>query len=208
MSLEKSNKESKASHKSQLSRLGWFLTPMILVILVDQVSKWVIRHDPSLHSLDIIPGWFRFTYILNPGMALGIEWLPTPVVGTISTLATLGILIYVGLNVSRAPKPFLIAMGFVTGGALGNIIDRMFLGLVEGYGGFMHGHVVDFLHFSLKIRDFSVFPYIFNVADVAISVTVVTMLLFRNRILPPENEAIQENEAAPNSIQGDGLDHS
>lgn len=169
-------------------RLGWFLVPMIFVIGVDQLTKWVIRHDPSLHSLDIIPGWFRFTYTLNPGMALGIEWLPTPVVGALSTLATLGILLYVGWRVSRAPKAFLIAMGFVTGGAIGNIIDRMFLGLVEGYGGFMQGHVVDFLHFSLRIQEFSVFPYIFNVADIAISVTVITMLLFRNRILPPEPE--------------------
>lgn len=170
-------------------RIGWFLLPMIIVIGVDQLSKWVIRHDPTLHSLEIIPGWFRFTYTLNPGMALGIEWLPTPVVGTLSTLATLGILLYVGWNVSKAPKAFLIAMGFVTGGAIGNIIDRMFLGLVEGYGGFMHGHVVDFLHFSLRIQNFSVFPYIFNVADIAISVTVITMLLFRDRILPPDVES-------------------
>ncbi len=186
---------SKSASAGRL-RLGWFLVPMIFVIGVDQLTKWVIRHDPSLHSLDIIPGWFRFTYTLNPGMALGIEWLPTPVVGALSTLATLGILLYVGWHVSRAPKVFLIAMGFVTGGAIGNIIDRMFLGLVEGYGGFMQGHVVDFLHFSLRIQEFSVFPYIFNVADIAISVTVITMLLFRNRILPPEPEPESEAEAS------------
>ncbi|MDR9387493.1 MAG: signal peptidase II [Balneolaceae bacterium] len=170
-------------------RLGWFLAPIFVVIAIDQLTKWWVRHDPSLHALEIIPGWFRFTYTLNPGMALGIEWLPTPVVGTLSTAATIGILYYVGRNVSKAPKAFLIAMGFVTGGAIGNIIDRMFLGLVEGYGGFMEGHVVDFLHFSLRIQDFSVFPYIFNVADIAISVSVITMLIFRNRILPPEPES-------------------
>jgi signal peptidase II len=186
MSEDVSTSSVSSQNKVGRLRLGWFLAPMIVVIAVDQLTKWLIRHDPSLHSLEIVPGWFRFTYTLNPGMALGIEWLPTPVVGTLSTLATLGILLYVGWNVSKAPKSFLIAMGFVTGGAIGNIIDRMFLGLVEGYGGFMEGHVVDFLHFSLRIQEFSVFPYIFNVADVAISVSVITMLIFRNHILPPE----------------------
>ena len=186
MSEDVSTSSVSSQNKVGRLRLGWFLAPMIVVIAVDQLTKWLIRHDPSLHSLEIVPGWFRFTYTLNPGMALGIEWLPTPVVGTLSTLATLGILLYVGWNVSKAPKAFLIAMGFVTGGAIGNIIDRMFLGLIEGYGGFMEGHVVDFLHFSLRIQEFSVFPYIFNVADVAISVTVITMLIFRNHILPPD----------------------
>jgi signal peptidase II len=137
---------------------------------------------------------------------LGIEWLPTPVVGTLSTLATLGILLYVGWNVSKAPKSFLIAMGFVTGGAIGNIIDRMFLGLVEGYGGFMEGHVVDFLHFSLRIQEFSVFPYIFNVADVAISVSVITMLIFRNHILPPE--PVSEASVSDSSMNESSIDES
>ncbi|MFN1834858.1 signal peptidase II [Balneola sp. MJW-20] len=156
--------------------------PAVLVLSLDQWSKWLIRTTPDLQNTTIIDGWLRFYYTQNPGMALGIEWLSTPVISTIAILATLGILIYILRGIEKANTAYLLCMGLIIGGALGNILDRIFMGYVEGYGGVLEGHVVDFIYFSLKIGDWTVFPYIFNVADIGISAAIIAMILFNKKV--------------------------
>src|SRR5699024_10409598 len=92
-------------------------------------------------------------------------------------------------NRSEATTGYLICMGLVLGGAIGNIIDRLLMGYIGGYGDILEGHVIDFIHFTLDINGWAVFPYIFNVADVAISVAIISMLLFHKKIMPFEKEA-------------------
>ncbi|MDX1639311.1 MAG: signal peptidase II, partial [Balneolaceae bacterium] len=55
-------------------------------------------------------------------------------------------------------------------------------------GGILEGHVIDFIHFTLRIDGYPVFPYIFNVADISISVAIISLLIFHQRILPVEDE--------------------
>lgn len=122
-------------------------------------------------------------------MALGMDWLSTPVISSIAIVATIGILTYVLLNLSQATYAYLVCMGLILGGALGNIMDRIFMGIIGGYGGVLDGHVVDFIHFNLEIGETPVFPYIFNVADIAISTSIIILLLFHKKIMPVEDEA-------------------
>ncbi|MEX0594327.1 MAG: signal peptidase II, partial [Balneolaceae bacterium] len=62
------------------------------------------------------------------------------------------------------------------------------------------GHVIDFIHFNLELWDRPVFPYIFNVADIAITTSIIVMLLFHNRIMPtPEPDTEPETTPASNS---------
>jgi signal peptidase II len=105
-------------------------------------------------------------------------------------------------------RGFVICASLIYAGALGNLLDSMFYGLIfeessyshvakifphSGYAGFLHGRVVDMLHFPL-IRssfptwfpfvggeDFEFFSPIFNIADASISVGVITLLLFQKR---------------------------
>lgn len=126
-------------------------------------------------------------------MAMGIDLLSTPVISSISILATIGILIYLLYSMEKAGIGYLIFMGLIIGGALGNISDRIFMGIIEGYGGVLHGHVVDFIHFNLEIKGTPVFPYIFNVADIAISVSIVTLLIFSKKLFP--HEEVHEEES-------------
>ncbi len=81
-------------------------------------------------------------------------------------------------------------MGLILGGAFGNIADRLFMGIIMDYGGVLEGHVVDFIYFSLKIGDWTVFPYIFNVADIAISTAIILLVLFNKQFFarPDDNE--------------------
>jgi signal peptidase II len=125
-------------------------------------------------------------------MAMGMSWLSTPAISIIAILATIGIFIYLFKTMDQANIPYLLCMGFILGGALGNITDRLVMGIIEGYGGVLDGHVVDFLHFTLVIGDRPVFPYIFNFADVAISTSIIVLLLFGKWILP--DEAVDKKE--------------
>lgn len=126
-------------------------------------------------------------------MALGMDWLSTPVISTVAIIATIAIIGYILFNLSSANMGYLICMGLIVGGALGNIIDRIFMGIVGGYGGVLDGHVVDFIHFTLRINDWPVFPYIFNVADVAISTSIIILLLFHKKLMPVNEENGDKN---------------
>jgi signal peptidase II len=143
--------------------------------------------------MEIIPGWLAFHYTQNPGMALGMDWFSTPVISVIAIIATIGIFAYILNTMHRANKGYLFCMGLVLGGAFGNIIDRLVMAKVESYGGILDGHVIDFIHFNLTISGYPVFPYIFNVADIAISTAIISLLIFNRRILPEEEPAKEED---------------
>lgn len=171
-------------------KLTTLFTPIVVVLILDQVSKYMVRTTPDLQQMNVIEGWLAFNFTKNPGMALGMDWLSTPVISSIAIVATLGILFYVLFNLGQATYAYLVCMGLILGGALGNIMDRIFMGIIGGYGGVLDGHVVDFIHFNLEIGETPVFPYIFNVADVAISTSIIILLLFHKKIMPVENEVV------------------
>ena len=174
-------------------------------MIIDQITKWKIRTDYSLHDLTLIDGWLEFNYVQNPGMAMGIDFFSTPVISAVAIAATIGIFIYILFNLDKANIGYLICMGLILGGSLGNISDRLFMGMIQGYGSMLEGHVVDFIHFTLRINDWPVFPYIFNVADIAISCSIITLLIFNKKLIPDDSkekgdkqEASSKHDAAEN----------
>lgn len=187
-------------------KLAALFVPAVVVLVLDQVTKWLIRTTPELQNKVLIEGWLQFYFTKNPGMALGIDILSTPVISVIAILAVTGILIYTFMHIGAATKGYLICMGLIVGGAFGNITDRIFMALIMDYGGVLEGHVVDFIYFSLQIGDWTVFPYIFNVADIAISCSIILLLIFNKRFFISElsmeqadNKLSKEVEADPNS---------
>lgn len=164
-------------------------TPIVVVLILDQISKYWVRTTPEFHRFELIEGWLQLNFTKNPGMALGMDWLSTPVISSIAIVATVGILTYVLFNLKQSTFSYLVCMGLILGGALGNITDRIFMGIIGGYGGILDGHVVDFIHFDLMIGETPVFPYIFNVADVAISTSIIILILFHKKIMPVEENA-------------------
>jgi signal peptidase II len=184
------------------------LVPVAVVVILDQVTKYLVRTNPGLHRVEVIEGWLALNFTKNPGMAMGMDWLSTPTISVIAILATIGIFSYILLTLEKANFAYLTCMGLILGGAIGNITDRIFMGIVGGYGGVLDGHVVDFIHFTLTIGDWPVFPYIFNVADIAISTSIITLLIFHKRIMPvTEEEKSDEDEPdseSDTSIQEEG----
>lgn len=175
-------------------KLTALFVPAVIVVIIDQITKFKVRTDPSLHYYEIIEGWLAFNFTKNPGMALGMDWLSTPVISTVAIIATIAILGYILFNLSSANFGYLVCMGLIVGGALGNIIDRIFMGIIGGYGGVLDGHVVDFIHFTLHINDWPVFPYIFNVADMAISTSIIVLLLFHKKLMPETDNNDESGE--------------
>jgi lipoprotein signal peptidase len=149
-----------------------------VVFILEQISKWIVLGPLDLRNtfqIRILP-IFNLTYTENHGISLGMfqassdamRWALVAVTAAIAA----GVAVWITREDKRGDQ---IALGMVLGGALGNILDRV-----------RHGYVVDFadLHFG----DFRPF-FIFNVADAAISIGVVILLLraFLVKERPKEN---------------------
>ena len=130
-----------------------FLHPTLftvgLTVLIDQLSKYFVRKLICLHKpVPIIEDVFYLTYVRNPGAAFGLLPYQTELlIG--SSVLTIAVLTLLALRISGASTQ--IAFGLVIGGAIGNLVDRIF-----------SGYVTDFL-------DIDFWP-VFNIADAAIAV--------------------------------------
>jgi signal peptidase II len=138
---------------------GWAPTAVVVVV-VDQLTKaWAVD---ELTDRDIDLFWtLRLNLSYNTGMAFsaGESW--GPVIGVIAMLVVVALLLSIRRQSSRLTD---LAVGLIIGGAIGNIIDRLFR-----QDGWLHGGVVDFI-------DFQWFP-IFNVADMAITIGGALLVL-------------------------------
>ena len=147
------------------------------VILIDQITKWIVKTTMDLHqSIKVIGDFFTISYILNSGIAFGLfddsaSPIKRPLLIIISIIA-LAIIVYIFFSLPKSVKMSGLAMGLILGGALGNMIDRIARGLV-----------VDFLDFdfpnitfrSLKIN-LTRFPT-FNIADSSVFVGIIIFLV-------------------------------
>ncbi|MDF1543050.1 MAG: signal peptidase II [Anaerosomatales bacterium] len=158
-----------------------FLGTLAAVVLVDQWVKTVVRGAlRPAESIPVIDGFFHITHVRNTGAAFGLM----PGQRSLFILTSLLVLVAIALYWWRArPRSFVLALslGLVSGGAIGNLIDRV-----------VAGRVTDFF-------DFRVFP-VFNVADMGIVVGAVG--LFAWALFAPI-EPHQQVEAEPEGGEGD-----
>jgi len=163
------------------------------IVVVDQLTKMLVKglHIPALGiaweglpygiSRPVLGDFFRLTYIENPGMVFGIDIGGKPFFSLFHLAASIAIIIYL-YKVRRGPLGFRIALAMILGGAVGNLIDRLFYGLLFDYGPLFYGRVVDF--FDLDFFDVTIFGYhmsrwaVFNVSDACVTVGVILLLFF------------------------------
>lgn len=199
---------------------------MLSILIIDQAIKIYIKTNFYYNEEVLVFGeWFKLLFVENRGMAFGWE---IPLLGPDAAKISLSVfrVIAVGLIAFYLKK--LIEKGVSTGlifsialilaGALGNIIDSAFYGLIfsesmrysqipaefvpfgEGYAGFLTGHVVDMLRFDIFTVDlpfygeFNFFAPIFNFADSAITAGVLYILLFERKSFQSEVFAKEEKK--------------
>ena len=174
------------------------------IVLADQISKFMIKGIdipwlgislkgmPLGNSVPVFGDFLRVTFIENPGMAFGIEVVDGKIFLTLfSILASAGILFY--LYVMRKEKLlFRLSLALILGGAIGNLIDRVFYGVIYGESTLFHGKVVDFIDVDFFNIDFLGFQlsrfWVFNVADASVSIGVIMMLLFHRSFVDQEEK--------------------
>jgi len=141
-----------------------------LVVGIDQLSKhWAVSQLSDGHTVHVL--WtLRFNLSFNGGMAFGRGQGFGPIIGVVATIVVVGLLLSLRQSGSKIS---IVAIGLIVGGAMGNIVDRLFRG-----DAWLHGKVIDFI-------DFQWFP-IFNVADICVNVggglLVLSYLLFQPKV--------------------------
>ena len=163
-------------------------------VVLDQISKYLVVIYMQLHeSMEIIPGILRFTYIQNRGAAFGSMADSRWIFMILSTVAIVGILVYLFWKKPQN-KLFLSAIIMIVGGGIGNMIDRVRL-----------GYVIDFI-------DFCAFPevwmWVFNIADSFVCVGAGLLLLWTvlDFIREAKEEKAKKLLATEQTEQNDGED--
>lgn len=173
---------------------------IILVLLLDQISKIYIKTHFTLYEGVDVFSWFKIYFIENEGMAWGAK-IPGQYGKLILTLFRLVAIVGIGYWLwdsarKNASKVLIVSIALIFAGAFGNIIDSVFYGIIfndsagqvasfmpaeGGYGTLFHGKVVDMFSFSF-------FDPVFNVADSSISIGVALLILFNKRAFPKKKE--------------------
>ena len=220
---------------------------VLLIIIADQALKvWVKTHMPLSYQwefyhvpvspydkgIHIIGNKAQIYFVENEGMAWGKKfggyWGKMALTLFRLVAVIFGIFYIQSIIRKKYHRGFIICAALIFAGALGNLIDSMFYGLLfeastidhiakifppHGYAGFLHGSVVDMLYFPL-IRshfpgwlpfiggdDFEFFSPVFNIADASISIGVIAILVFQKRFFkkqPTKGSSTIETNAQVN----------
>lgn len=133
---------------------------IVVGIVLDLITKIIFAHTlGDMSKLVIIPGLLVFTYVKNTGAAFGMLGNNTLLLTIISVVFIIGFVIYDKFNHSNNPW-YIWGMGMVVSGAIGNFIDRIFLGYVR-----------DFISFSF-------FSFVCNIADILITFGIICLAIY------------------------------
>ncbi|MFT0714200.1 lipoprotein signal peptidase [Flagellimonas lutimaris] len=208
---------------------------VILILLVDQISKIYIKTSFILGESHDVFSWFKILFIENEGAAWGTklsDLLPIsePTGKLVLTIFRIFAVFGIGywlwdIIKKQSPRTLILAVSLIFAGAVGNIIDSVFYGIIfdhssgqvatlftdEAYGSLFHGKVVDMLYFplvdttwpdwvpSLGGQRFRFFEPVFNIADTAISTGVGILIVFNKKAFPKQDAEKKETVADQNS---------
>lgn len=212
----------------KLSRGWLVTIVIAAILIIDQLVKiWVKTHmflGEDIHVTD----WFQIYFIENNGMAFGMEMGSKLFLTLFRIVAVGLLIYYLCRirNRSYIKTGYLVCIAMITAGAAGNIVDSVFYGVIfnnpyppevaqmfppdGGYASLFHGRVVDMLYFPLFSfywpdwvpfaggNFFLFFQPIFNIADSAITVGILVLIIFYSKYLSnmPKDEAASESETS------------
>ena len=207
----------------KLSRGTKITLLVVLLLVIDQVIKILVKTNMTLgQSIHVFGDWFQIYFVENNGMAFGMQFGATVgklLLSVLRVALVVVIFLYIRKLLKRPATPMgvLIGLAAILCGALGNILDSLFYGLIfsgstatqvatmfpadGGYAGFLFGKVVDMFYFPIIDTDLpSWFPFwggrhivffrpIFNFADSCITVGAFYLLIFHWRFFGKKSES-------------------
>jgi len=194
----------------KLSRFNLSLLIISFILITDQALKFWIKTTLALgDEIHVFGNWFIIHFVENNGMAFGFEFAGIYGKIFLSVFRILAVFVIgwflLRLTKKVTPRGFIVCLSLIFAGAIGNIIDSAFYGLLfdhsfgqvasflpagGGYAGFLHGKVVDMFYFPiinghypdwipfLGGNEFIFFRPVFNIADSSITVGIFSILLF------------------------------
>jgi signal peptidase II len=175
------------------------------VVLLDQVSKLLVKgfaipfldvyHAgvPLGASYPLLGDFLRLTFIENPGMAFGIDIGGKLFLTLFSIAASVGIFAYL-YKIREEPLVIRFSLSMILGGAIGNLIDRTFYGVIFGESALFYGKVVDFIDvdfFNIDLWGFHITRWpVFNFADAAVSSGVILLLIFHRKLSEAQDASL------------------
>jgi signal peptidase II len=186
---------------------------ILFILIADQALKiWIKTSFTIGDEIHLLGNWFILHFIENNGMAFGMEFggeTGKVILSLFRIVASVAIGWYIFHLISqKAPAGLILAVSAIFAGAVGNIIDSLFYGMIfteswfepaimfppeGGYSGFLHGRVVDMLYFPVIDgvwpswvpfkggESFLFFRPVFNLADTAVTTGVFTIIIFQRR---------------------------
>jgi signal peptidase II len=182
-----------------------------IIVLCDQLAKLFVKGGsfpmlgvslsgvPYGSSRPLLGNFLRLTYIENPGMAFGIDIGGKLFFSIFSIVASAAIVAYL-YHARREPLGFRVSLAMILGGALGNLIDRVFYGVIFGDAPLFYGKVVDFLDmdfFNIHILGYQLARWpVFNIADASVTLGVLLLLFFHRSAGAGERSGARSRYAA------------
>lgn len=196
-----------------MSKKNIAILTVFLALLIDQVSKIYVKTHFSIgEDLVVFPNWFILHFTENNGMAWGFEFGGKSgklFLTFFRIFAVIGIVYWLFTTIKRkAHTAVVIAISLVLSGAIGNIIDSIFYGVIfdapahgvatlfaeNPYGELFHGRVVDMLYFPLyEGENFTFFNAIFNGADSFITIGVILLFIFNKQAFPNDEKKAKQH---------------
>lgn len=211
--------------KKDFAHSGWLPAVVVILILaIDQIIKIEVKTNMCLHESIRITGWFYILFIENSGMAWGMTFVNKLALSLFRIAAVCLITYYIWTQVRRQARPgYVTCLSMVLAGAVGNIIDCIFYGLIftasgpysvsalvnpgDGYAPALMGKVVDMFYFPIIQaifptwmpfwggEPFVFFSPVFNFADACITVGFALLLIFYRKDLATVAARHKDNDA-------------
>ncbi len=159
-----------------------------VIVFADQVSKLMVKGIPAINLAGVLPGekipvisnLFNITLVENPGIAFGISFGPEfkLAISLFTLAASIGLFIFL-YRIRNKSFGLKFSIALILGGAVGNLIDRLFYGIFYGYAPLFYGKVVDFFNihlFNVYLFNNTLGNYIFNIADLSVTTGMICLL--------------------------------
>jgi len=190
-----------------MSKRNIAILTILVALLIDQISKIYVKTHFEIQESVRVFDWFRIHFTENNGMAWGFEFggkTGKLFLTLFRVVAVFGVLYWLRNKIKRnAHIAVVIAIALVFSGAVGNIIDSVFYGVIfdapahgvatlfaeNPYGKLFYGRVVDMLYFPMyEGESFTFFNAIFNGADSFITIGVVLLFIYSKQAFPKEEK--------------------